>query len=559
IKCFYRVPDPPAPHVQPVGVPMPETQALVLADGGDEGSVLCGLGEVGEIVLRTPFRSLGYLNNPGETRARFRPNPFRPLQENREDLLYFTGDRGRYRLDGSLEILGRLDAQVKVRGVRIEPAEIRSCLGRHEAVSESAVVLREARPGDSGDHRLVAYVVSRPGAVWDPEDLRRHLRLELPEVMIPAAFVALDALPLTPNGKLDARALPAPVLASGEHRALHTPVEEITAGLWAELLGLAYVGPDDNFFALGGHSLIGAQLISRLRQTFSIDLPLRVLFETRTLAGLAAEVERLRGAPNQPTISSFRQDRATPPPLSFAQERYWTGRHLEARSVASTIPMLMHLAGPLDGVCLRQALAAVVDRHELLRTSFQEGPAGPVQVIHPAVSVALPEVDLERLGAAERTAEVRRFAILDGRLHFEYERAPLFRATLFRCAAEEHILLFTIHHVASDWWSGTLLVREVSALYFAFHTGQPSSLPPLAAQFQDFARWQRRLSAEETQASQVTFWREHLSGAVPIDLGAGRPRPRQWTFAAGTEEILVPEELERQLDLFSAREGVTLF
>ncbi|HKH43956.1 MAG TPA: amino acid adenylation domain-containing protein, partial [Thermoanaerobaculia bacterium] len=439
-KCFYTVPDPPALRIQPVGAPLPQTQALVLAGTtSPAGGLLCGIGEVGEIVLRTPFRSLGYLNNPEENQLRFRPNPFR---EDTGDLLYFTGDRGRYRLDGTLEILGRLDTQVKIRGVRIEPAEIQVCLGRHEAVSESAVVLREVQPGD---HRLVAYVVPRPGAVWDPEALRRHLRLELPEVMIPAAFVALDALPLTPNGKLDSRALPVPVLSGGEPGALHTPVQEITAGLWAELLGLAHVGPDDNFFELGGHSLIGARLIWRLREALGVDLPLRVLFEAPTLAALAAEIERLRrGAPDQPTITSFRQERSSPPPLSFAQERYWAGRHLEARSVASTIPMLMHLAGPLDLVCLRRAIAAVVDRHEILRTSFQEGPEGPIQVIHPAVPVALPEVDLERLTAPERMAEVRRFSILDGRLHFDYERPPLFRPTLFRCAAEEHVLLFTI-------------------------------------------------------------------------------------------------------------------
>jgi len=393
----------------------------------------------------------------------------------------------------------------------------------------------------------------------------------LPEYMIPAAFVSLAELPVTANGKLDRQALPAPVVSSGEQRVLHTPVEEITAGLWAELLGLAYVGPDDNFFELGGHSLIGAQLISRLRQTLEIDLPLRVLFEAPTVAGLAAEIERLRrgdGGPALPTITSFRQDRSSPPPLSFAQERYWAGRHLEARSVASTIPTLMHLVGPFDGVCLRRAIAAVVDRHELLRTSFRDGPEGPVQVIHPAVPVALPEVDLERLGAAEQRAEVQRFSILDGRLHFDYERPPFFRSTLFRCGTEEHILLFTIHHVALDWWSRSVLLREVSALYLAFRAGQPSPLPPLVAQFQDFARWQRRLSREEAQASQVTFWREHLSGAVPIDLGnlrepgdlrSGRPHPSKRTFTAGSEVIQVPEELERQLDLFSAQQGVTLF
>jgi NRPS condensation-like uncharacterized protein len=304
-------------------------------------------------------------------------------------------------------------------------------------------------------------------------------------------------------------------------------------------------------------------MASRVRDVLGVELPLRSLFVTPTLEGLAAEIERLRaGAPELPTIASFRHDRGTPPPLSFAQQRYWTGRHLEARSVASTIPMLMRLAGPLDVACLRQAIAGVVDRHELLRTSFGEGPEGPVQVIHPAVPLALPEVDLARLGAVERMAEVQRFSVLDGRLHFDYERPPLFRATLFRCAAEEHVLLFTIHHVASDWWSGLVLLREVAALYLAFRAGRPSPLPPLPAQFQDFARWQRRFSAEEAQASQVTFWREHLRGAVPIDLcnlSEGRPRPRQRTFTAGSQEVWVPQDLERKLEALSARQGVTLF
>jgi pristinamycin I synthase-3/4 len=397
-------------------------------------------------------------------------------------------------------------------------------------------------------------------------ELRAFLAERLPESMLPSAFVLLDALPLNANGKVDTRRLPPPEAARGDAAgalaAPRTALEEQLAAIWAELLGLARVGVDESFFDLGGHSLVGAQLISRLRQALEIDLPLRVLFEAPTVAAMAAEIERLRhgaGAPDLRTIASFRGDRDSPPPLSFAQERYWSGRHLEARSVASTVPLLMHLAGPLDRACLRRAVAAVVERHELLRTSFRDGPAGSIQVIHPAVPVSLPVVDLERLGAAERTAEVRRFSILDGRLHFDYERPPLFRQTLFRGGAEEHVLLFTIHHVAADWWSSSILIREVSALYLAFRAGRPSPLPPVVVQFQDFARWQRRLSQEAAYASQVTFWREHLRGAVPVDLGAGRPRPKKPTYTAALEEIRVPAGLERQLDAFSARHGVTLF
>ena len=241
-----------------------------------------------------------------------------------------------YRLDGTLEILGRLDEQVKVRGVRVELAEIRMALGRHAGVWESAVLVREVRPGDP---LLVAYVVPRPGAAPGPEDLRRHLRQELPEAMVPSAFVILPALPLNANGKLDRRALAryeVEIPASGG-RTLLTPVEEIVAGLWSEVLGRREVGTDESFFELGGHSLTGAQVMSRLREVFAVELPLRVLFEAPTVATLAAEVERRRrpeDVPELPSIASFRQDRSAPSPLSFAQERFWTGRELEARTVA---------------------------------------------------------------------------------------------------------------------------------------------------------------------------------------------------------------------------------
>jgi len=556
-KCFYRVPDPPVQDVQPVGTPLPQAQALIL--GG--GERLCGLGEVGEIVVRTPFRSLGYLNNPEENR-RFRPNPFR---SDSDDLLYVSGDRGRYRLDGTVEILGRLDEQVKVRGVRVEPAEIRAALGRHPAVWESAVLVRENRPGSlSGDKRLVAYLVLRPGAVLDLEALRRHLRQELPEAMVPSTFVTVDALPLTPNGKLDRRTLlarsePEIQVGGDEPRALRTPVEEIVAGVCAEVLGLPQVGPDGNFFQLGGHSLSGAQLVSRLRQALQVDLPLRVLFEAPTVAGLAAEIERRRrdGAPERPAISAFRQDRSAPAPLSFAQERFWAERQLESRTVASTLPTLVLLEGPLDVDCLRRAVQEIVDRHEVLRTTFRDDLDRPVQIVHTELPVHLPVIDLQEIARPVQRAEIQRWSTADGRSPFDYERGPLFRMTLFRCSEREHAVLFTIHHVAFDGWSRSVLVGELAVLYNAFREGRPSPLRPLAAQYQDFARWQRQVLQRETLEREVGFWREHLSGASPVRLG--RDLPRHPTYAAGLEAFTVPEDLERKLDTFAAENCVTLF
>jgi amino acid adenylation domain-containing protein len=539
-----------AQQVLPLGRGVPDVQLLVLPPGGG----LAGLGELGEIAVRSPHLARGYLGNPELTAQRFQVNPFTGEPADR---MYRTGDLGRYRADGEVVFAGRLDQQVKLRGFRIELGEIEGVLVGLPGVSEAVVLLRTDLPGGAG---LVAYVRTDEGRELS---LRSELEALLPFYMVPTAFVRLDKLPRTANGKIDRRALlriTPEVGAAAVQTPPRTPAEELLAGIWSQVLGVEQIGVEQSFFELGGHSLLATQMASRVRDVLGVELPLRSLFVTPTLEGLAAEIERLRaGAPELPTIASFRHDRSTPPPLSFAQQRYWTGRHLEARSVASTIPMLMRLAGPLDVLCLRQAIAAVVNRHELLRTSFREGPDGPVQVIHPTVPLALPEVDLLQLGAVERLAEVQRFSVVDGRLHFDYERPPLFRATLFRCAAEEHILLFTIHHVASDWWSGSVLQGEVAALYLAFRAGRPSPLPPLPAQFQDFARWQRRLSAEEAQASQVTFWREHLRGAVPIDLRAGRPRPLRRTFTAGSQEIWVPQDLERKLEVLSARQGATLF
>ncbi len=546
--AFHLVTPEEAQEVLPLGRGMPDAQLLVLTPSGG----LAGLGEIGEIAIRSPHLARGYLDNPELTAQRFQVNP---LTGDPSDRIYRTGDLGRYRADGEVVFAGRLDQQVKVRGFRVELGEIEGVLAALPGVSEAVVLLRTDLPGGPG---LVAYVRTEEGR---EASLRGALEARLPAYMVPAAFVRLDALPRNAHGKVDRQALSriAPELGEPALRTLpRTPAEEILAGIWAQVLGREQIGAEQSFFELGGHSLLAAQMASRVRSVFGVELPLRSLFLTPTLAGLSAEIERLRGAPELPTITSFRRDRGTPPPLSLAQEHYWAGRHLEARSVASTIPMLMRLAGPLDRACLWRAIAAVVERHELLRTSFRDSPQGPIQVIHSAVPLAFPEVDLERLEAAERMAEVLRFSILDGRRHFDFERPPLFRATLFRCAAEEHLLLFTIHHVATDGWSNAILLGEVSALYLAFRAGRPSPLPPLAAQLQDFARWQRRLSAEEAQASQVTFWREHLSGAVPVDLRAGRPRSGT-TFSAGTVEIRVPEELERRLDAVSMQQGATLF
>ncbi|HWN43980.1 MAG TPA: HAD-IIIC family phosphatase, partial [Thermoanaerobaculia bacterium] len=338
--------------------------------------------------------------------------------------------------------------------------------------------------------------------------------------------------------------------------------EERLCTILAELLGIERIGAEDSFFELGAHSLVAAQAVSRIREAFGVELAMRAFYEASTVAGLAAEIERRRlpaGAAERPAIASFRENRSSPPPLSFAQERFWAGRQLEALTVASTIPVLWRFEGKLDLACLRQALQEVVDRHEALRTSFREGTERPVQVVHPTIPVRFPVVDLERMAPAGRMEEVRRWSALDGRSQFDYERGPLFRLTLFQLSPRESVLLFTVHHIAFDGWSEPILSRELLTVYEALRAGRPSPLPPLAVQYQDFARWQRNRVAGEALTRLMAFWREHLRGASPLDLAAGRPRPARRTFEAGFEAFTVPEELERSLDRFAAEHRVTLF
>jgi pristinamycin I synthase-3/4 len=398
-------------------------------------------------------------------------------------------------------------------------------------------------------------------------ELRAYLAERLPEHMVPAGFVLLDAFPLTPNGKVDRRALGriAPKLAQTKAVVVapRTPAEERLAEIWAQVLGLDRVGVDEVFFELGGHSLLATQVMSRVKEVFGVHVPLQKLFTNPTVAGLAAEIESRcgrDGAPERPTIASFREDRSSPPPLSFAQERFWAGRQLEAVTVApNTVSEAVRFEGRLDLPCLRRALQEVVDRHEVLRTSFREDAEGPVQVIHPAIPIELRVVDLEALAPPERRAEIRTWSVLDELTHFDYERAPLFRLTLFRSSETEHVLLFTLHHIAFDGWSHSILMDEMAVLFKAFREGRPSPLPPLAVQYQDFARWQRQTLRGEAMAREVAFWREHLQGATSLDLRGGRPRPSQRTYKAGVEWITVPKDLAKALEAFTAEHRVTLF
>jgi amino acid adenylation domain-containing protein len=548
----------------PLGAPLANTRLYTV----DRSFEPVPVGVAGELWIGGAGLARGYLGRPDLTAEKFVPDPWAREAGAR---LYRTGDLVRRRglgiqgSGGALEFLGRIDHQVKVRGFRIEPGEIEAALSRHPAVAQAAVVVRE----DGGDRRLVAYLVARE---WvDVAALRSFLGESLPEYMIPAAFVSLAALPLTPSGKVDRKALQSlDARSSGAGEAGRFvppsgPVEEVLAAVWAEILQAERVGAEDNFFSLGGHSLLATRIVSRVRAAFGVDIPLRRLFERPTVSGLARSISAAqRSASTAPPL--VRRPRTGPARLSFAQERLWFLDRLDPGSIAYNLPAVLRMIGALDVAALRATLAEIGRRHESLRTTFVAGGEGPRQVIAPVLEIAVPVVDLGALPAAARQTEMLAWSAREAWRSFDLARGPLLRVTLLRLADEEWTALFNLHHIVSDAWSLDVLVREIVALYPAFHagafqTGKPSPLPELPVQYADFAEWQRAwLSDSETLAGQLAWWRERLQGAPALSpLPTDRPRPPVQRFRGRNVRQELPAETVAALRRLCAKEGTTLF
>jgi amino acid adenylation domain-containing protein/non-ribosomal peptide synthase protein (TIGR01720 family) len=563
IKFFYPVPEPPAPGIQPAGTPLPQTQGLVRNAAGG----LCGVGEPGEIVVRTPFRTLGYLpGEDGDARPCFLPNPF---TGNERDLVYFSGDRGRYRPDGILEVLGRVDDQVKIRGVRVEPAEVNTVIGRQPEVGASFVMAREDGPGDK---RLVAYLVLRPGEALNVGDLRQRLRRQLPDPMVPTAFVALDTLPLSANGKVDRRALPAPEAVQPEAAAQETQegvaidegaprtaVEEILAALCCELLEIERIDVRADFFDVGMHSLLAIQLFSRVQETFEVELPLHEVFERPTVAGLAERVEEaLRSAVRATPMVPVPRSEALP--LSFGQQRLWFLHQMEPGSAVYNLARALFLEGHIDPALLAGALGGLVARHESLRTTFPATSAGPVQRIAPPAPVYLPLVDLGGIAPTRARAVALQLAEDELRRPFDLAAGPLLRPLLVRIGMREHLLSIAIHHIITDGQSIRRMVEEIAAFYLAGRDGRPAALPSLPVQYADFAAWQRQWLSSDLLAAELRWWREKLgSSPTVLELPTDGPRPAVRTFSGARRPVALPEGLLSGLKSLSRRQGSTLF
>ena len=612
------------PLLPPIGRPIANTEIYILprhlSDGGEVQPMPIGV--PGELYIGGDGLARGYLNRPALTKAKFIPHPGKKGAR-----LYKTGDLARYITSASaqalsagkdlgnpstgsghrIEFLGRIDKQVKIRGFRIELGEIEALLTQHPQVREAVVIVRT----DQHDKRLVAYLVTAKGASRRISTWRRYLSARLPNYMVPNLYVQLDGLVLTPNGKIDRRALPAPDMSrpilENSFVAPRTPLEEKVAAIWAELLHIERVGIHDNFFELGGHSLKATQVVSRIRDTFQIELPLRSLFEQPTVAGLGQQIGTIKGDHILPPIVPV--GRKSDLPLSFAQERLWFEEQLQGPSPTYNMPLGWRLSGQLNVDALERSLQKIVQRHASLRTTIQpstddetfavaqelagrqhehEAPVeadlvhsgAPRQVIQ-AAHFSLDKVDLSAMSSVEQAAEVQKIARTEAMRPFNLAQELMIRATLIALGApkqekqgarlgrdsgtadqslEEYLFLCTMHHIASDGWSLRILQRELSTLYSSFVNQQPLPLPALPIQYADYALWQRQQLVSTAMAKQLDYWRTQLTDApASLELLTDHPRPPVQTNRGASHRLTFSKSLSDAVKRLSLAAGCTLF
>ncbi|GAA2598855.1 amino acid adenylation domain-containing protein [Actinomadura fulvescens] len=522
----------------PIGRPLPGVRCHVL----DDRLAPVPPGAAGELYIGAAGLAQGYRDRPGLTAERFVPDPFGPPGAR----LLRTGDVVRRRDDGSLEPLGRTDDRITIRGHRIEPAEIEACLLAHPRITEAAITTR--------DDTLVACVVPEPGTEVSAGELRDRLAGELPRRLVPGVFLLLDRLPRRADGTLDPAALPE--LGRRIFEPPATPTEELVASVWAEVLGVERVGALDDFFELGGHSLLGTRVISRLGAATGRDIGLPALFTDPDVRRFAAALDRAAEAEEaaEPAIPVLQGE----PRLSFAQERIWFMEQFAPGTSAYVIPLVYRLRGRLDVTALERALTEIVARHDSLRTRYLAADDG-----RPRIRVAAPEPLPLPLATADADADaggsVRDLIAAEVDRPFDLARGPLLRALLVRVADEDHFLVVTTHHIATDGWSTGILGDELGALYEAFLAGKPSPLAPPPVRYIDYAAWQRDRLDGPALDRDLGYWRERLDGLPALDLPTDRPRPARQTFAGRGHAFTLDPELTGGLVRLSRDNDATLY
>jgi amino acid adenylation domain-containing protein len=538
----------------PIGRPVANTRIYIL----DQALEIAPVGVIGELYIGGEGVARGYLNQPAVTGERFMPDA-RGLAGG--ERVYRTGDLARYRNDGRIEFLGRVDHQVKIRGYRIELGEIETRLGSHPGVRQCVVTACEE---EAGDKRLVAYLVKDGEREPSDGELRSYLQERLPEYMTPSWFVRLEELPLTPNGKVDRRALPAPNMKRAEgvdgYRGPRTAVEEIVIGIFEEVLKVDGVGRKGDFFELGGHSLLATQAISRVRKMLGVEIGVRSVFEGRTVEDLSRKIEEaLKAGKKDETPPLVKVSRERRLPLSFAQQRLWFIDQLDPAKSVYNNPGSVRLKGVLDLDALERVVNGIFSRHEVLRTRIVVDSGEPAQAIDAWSPRRLEVVDLSGLSREERIEEAGRRAREEAETGFDLSQGPLLRVKVLKLEEDDHLLLYTIHHIVSDEWSMGILIREVGALYRAYLEGEAALLPDLPVQYADFAVWQREWLQGATLDAELGYWRKRLAGMEPLELPTDHSRSTTPSYRGANRRFVIESELAEKLRALGKREGLTLF
>jgi amino acid adenylation domain-containing protein len=553
-SLFSQVQEPITDEIVSIGRPIDKTEVYIL----DAHWQLVPAGEPGELYLGGRGLARGYVNQAALTAERFLPHPFSSQPGER---LYRTGDRARYRADGSLEFLGRVDYQIKLRGYRIELGEIEAALKAHPDVQDAVVVLHTEVPENP---YLSAYLIS--ALPLSSSSLQAFLRQRLPDYMLPSAYVLLDAFPLTPNRKVDRKALQAldrlPQEIADDLVLPRTPLETMLAAIWGEILGLNVVGIHQDFFALGGHSLMVNQYLWSIQEVFQVDIAPAAFLEHPTIAEQALSIEHIgsdRGG-DLKTASLPPRPVLSPTPLSFAQERLWFLDQLMPGNDFYHIPLRATLTGRLKVAALEKSLQELVQRHEVFRTTFAMIDGQPMQIIVDQQQLALSLFDLSQIHQEAQEKEAQKIEQSFIQAPFDLRSGPLIRAMFVKLAQQEYRLLLVMHHIISDGGSLEIFRKELSTFYTAFATKQLPQLPALPAHYADFALWQRRYLQGDLLEEHLAYWRQQLAGSPHLhSLHTDKPRPAEPTFRGGSEVFLLPCSLAAQLHELSQRQRATLF
>ena len=533
----------------PIGPPIANTEFYVL----DQAAQPVPIGIAGELYIGGMGLSPGYHQRPDLTQDAFIPHPLTDAPSSTSAWLYKTGDRVRWRADGALAYLGRSDAQVKLRGFRIELGEIEAVLRQHPQVGQAVVSLHQ-------DETLVAYITAATDDAPAETVLRQHLGQQLPAYMVPSAYVVLETFPLTPNGKIDRQALPMPATSLASQvpdTSPRTPTEELVAGIWATVLGRESISLSDDFFETGGHSLLATRVMAQLRQVLGVEMPLRTLFDHPRLADFAQVVATAISGQSAALVPGVRPAVL---PLSFGQQRQWMLAQIESDNLWYNLPVALRVQGHLDCDLLAPSLNVIIERHEVLHTSFHEDGGTVRAEIHASVDCTVPVIDLRHLQPAMRHQRVHELAQATVRQPFDLTQAPLWRANVFRLVDDDHILLLTLHHIIADAWSLGILVRELASVYHALSQGQAIALPPLPVQYVDYAIWQRDEQTQTHLAEQLAYWQHQLEGAPPLTpLPTDHPRLPVQTGEGASYRFTLPPDLVQAVQNLSQQHGVTLF